>query len=419
MPKLTRILAFLAVASICASAPAVAAQATPTRVIGGEGGAAQTDQCADGDYLVGIETASGKDLNQITALCQPYANGQINGDTYELGTWGQPPDEGGFSGLDNAATCPMNSVAVGISVQVSKVNLVHRFRLTCTSPGSTKTSSTKWSGTNGGEAAATGSADCGSGLAVGIAFQYGANIDALGLLCLAAAPADTTPPQTQPHRVLLESTNFPGMYLRHKNFQAVLTKLSSDLDIKDATFILEPALTHAGKAAVSFESTNFPGMFLRHKNFRLVLEKNDGSDQFAKDASFTMWPGPNGAFGFEASNFPLYFIRHKDFKLWVEKTDDSKQFHADSGFMVRSPSRPIKVDRPNDGNGDQPPTDTVPTAKAKTDTTLYASPGGAEIDYLTAGDPVTIVACNNTADDHWCHVSAPKDGYIWGDDLER
>jgi hypothetical protein len=219
--------------------------------------------------------------------------------------------------------------------------------------------------------------------------------------------------------VLLESTNFPGMYLRHKNFQAVLTKLSSDLDIKDATFILEPALTHAGKAAVSFESTNFPGMFLRHKNFRLVLEKNDGSDQFAKDASFTMWPGPNGAFGFEASNFPLYFIRHKDFKLWVEKTDDSKQFHADSGFMVRSPSRPIKVDRPNDGNGDQPPTDTVPTAKAKTDTTLYASPGGAEIDYLTAGDQVTIVACNNTADDHWCHVSAPKDGYIWGDDLER
>jgi len=416
MPKLTQILAFLLVISACFCAPVMADQITQTAVIGGPGGGAQTDQCTSGDYLVGIYSASGKDLNQITAVCQHFEGNHVTDDPYTLTTWGQPASGQHYE--LKAPACPKNTVVVGIRVEVSKVNLVHRFRLTCATLDRSTTSKSPWSYTLGGEAATTGSADCGTGAAVGIAFQFGSNIDALGLLCLAAAaPVDTTPPQTQPHPVMLESTNFPGMFVRHKNFRAVLTKLSSDLDFKDATFMLEPALIGRGKASVSFESTNFPGMFLRHKNFALVLEKNDGSEQFAKDASFTMWPGPNGASGFEASNFPLFFIRHRDLKLWVEKTDDSKQFHADSGFMVRSPSSPPPVD--NATTNDTPTTDNgdkAATATAATDTTIYDQPAGNDIAYLHAGDSVTIVNCNG---DNWCQVSKPKNGWVWGDDLNR
>jgi hypothetical protein len=37
---------------------------------------------------------------------------------------------------------------------------------------------------------------------------------------------------------------------------------------------------------VPFESVNYPGCFLRHKDEELWAEKNDGSELFAKDATF-------------------------------------------------------------------------------------------------------------------------------------
>jgi hypothetical protein len=133
--------------------------------------------------------------------------------------------------------------------------------------------------------------------------------------------------------VKLESTNFPGLFIRHSNFEAFLTEVVSDLDKQDSAFFEYKAIN--GGPGVSFESVNFRGRFLRHKNFRLVLEPNDGTPQFAADASFLPAPGPAGATGFEASNFPGHFIRHRSFMLFVEKNEDSDLFRADSAFMVR------------------------------------------------------------------------------------
>jgi hypothetical protein len=134
-------------------------------------------------------------------------------------------------------------------------------------------------------------------------------------------------------RVKLESTNLPGLFIRHSNFEAFLTKVESDLDIRDSAFFQYQAIN--GGPGVSFESVNFRGRFLRHKHFRLVLEPNDGTQLFADDASFLPTPGPAGATGFEASNFPGHFIRHKNFMLYVDKKDGSELFRADSAFMVR------------------------------------------------------------------------------------
>ena len=55
-------------------------------------------------------------------------------------------------------------------------------------------------------------------------------------------------------------------------------------------------------------------------------------------------------------------------------------------------------------------------ASAATDTTIYDQPGGSDVAYLSAGDPVTIVSCN---DNNWCRISKPTQGWVWGDDLSR
>ena len=55
-------------------------------------------------------------------------------------------------------------------------------------------------------------------------------------------------------------------------------------------------------------------------------------------------------------------------------------------------------------------------AAAATDTTIYDQPGGSDVDYLAAGDVVTIITCNA---DNWCRISKPRRGWVWGGDLDR
>jgi hypothetical protein len=55
-------------------------------------------------------------------------------------------------------------------------------------------------------------------------------------------------------------------------------------------------------------------------------------------------------------------------------------------------------------------------ASAATATTIYDQPAGNDVAYLSAGDAVTIVSCNG---DNWCRISAPQQGWVWGDDLNR
>lgn len=81
---------------------------------------------------------------------------------------------------------------------------------------------------------------------------------------------------------------------------------------------------------------------------------------------------------------------------------------------------PLKIDN---GEGDQDAdngdggNDTGGgAATAATDTTIYDQPEGNDLAYLSAGEPVTIVSCNNS---NWCRISKPRKGWVWGDDLSR
>lgn len=86
-------------------------------------------------------------------------------------------------------------------------------------------------------------------------------------------------------------------------------KGSVTFDIDDATWIVRAGL--ADRSGVSFESKNFPGGFLRHRHGELFQDQNDGSEQFAQDATFRVESGKNGqGVSLAAYNFPSRFIRH-------------------------------------------------------------------------------------------------------------
>jgi hypothetical protein len=134
-----------------------------------------------------------------------------------------------------------------------------------------------------------------------------------------------------------ESVNYPGYFIRHAYSLGEITRINSDLDRKDGTFVLKPALS-GPQGAVSFESVNYPNHFLRHQNFRVKLHLNDGSDLFNKDASFIPRPGLAGTgISYESVNFPGRFLRHRDYHLWVEDNDGSDLFRKDASFQQRGP----------------------------------------------------------------------------------
>ncbi|MFM6252779.1 MAG: AbfB domain-containing protein, partial [Dolichospermum sp.] len=57
---------------------------------------------------------------------------------------------------------------------------------------------------------------------------------------------------------------------------------------KDATFCPRRGLSNKG--GTSYESYNFPGYYIRHRDFELWLDKFDGSSLFRDDASFLRKP---------------------------------------------------------------------------------------------------------------------------------
>jgi Alpha-L-arabinofuranosidase B (ABFB) domain len=84
----------------------------------------------------------------------------------------------------------------------------------------------------------------------------------------------------------------------------------------DATWIVEKGL--ADNSCVSFKSADAPGEYLSHHDFELYLDPDDGSAQFARDATFCPRPGNSGnGYSFESYNDPSMFIRHFDYVVYI------------------------------------------------------------------------------------------------------
>jgi hypothetical protein len=136
---------------------------------------------------------------------------------------------------------------------------------------------------------------------------------------------------------MLQSLNFPKLYIRHQNFEAELMGLDSPGFREDFAWELRSrGRDDAGATLWAFESVNRRGYFLRHKNFRVFLEKDDSSAQFERDSTFrrrnSLAGDPElGWRSWEAINWDGHFIRHRDFHVYLQK-DDGGTFSRDTAF---------------------------------------------------------------------------------------
>jgi hypothetical protein len=138
--------------------------------------------------------------------------------------------------------------------------------------------------------------------------------------------------------VSIESYNFPGHYLRHRNGLGELTAVSSDLDRADATFRLTSGL--ANSSCISFEASNFPGYYLRHQDARLKLHPFANEDLYKNDATFCIVPALQPGLGspwisFRSYNYPSYYIRHEQGHFYIG--NQGGPFRADATFRFVSP----------------------------------------------------------------------------------
>ncbi len=128
------------------------------------------------------------------------------------------------------------------------------------------------------------------------------------------------------------SANHPDRFVRHWEFRARIEAGVSPL--ADSQFRVVTGL--AGTGTVSLESANYPGHYLRHRNFEVWLERNDGTAAFAADAAFHRRTGLADTAGvsFESYNYPGRYVRHHDHFLYVQ-TPGTATDRADATFHTQ------------------------------------------------------------------------------------
>jgi Alpha-L-arabinofuranosidase B (ABFB) domain len=120
----------------------------------------------------------------------------------------------------------------------------------------------------------------------------------------------------------VKSYNYPDRYVRHQNNVGRIDPYPFD-PYQDQQWTLVAGL--ADPAGVSFRSVNYPTMYLRHYNYELTLATNDGSGQFAADATFYRAAGFADASwtSFRSYNFPDRYLRHYNFVLRIDPISGS------------------------------------------------------------------------------------------------
>ena len=121
--------------------------------------------------------------------------------------------------------------------------------------------------------------------------------------------------------------------MRHLNYTPVrIDPNVSPLD--DSKFRVVKGLAN-NSGYVSFASVNFPGYYLRHRNFVFELAPYDGSPQFAADATFKEVPGlaDTGAASFQAYSDSTRHIRHYAYVLRLDVINNQTA-RSDATFHV-------------------------------------------------------------------------------------
>jgi len=86
-----------------------------------------------------------------------------------------------------------------------------------------------------------------------------------------------------------QSFNFRDRFIRHRNFEGILSRKQDGGPAADFSF----TLVNRGNGRVSLKAANVPGHLLRHANFLIFLGKSNGpGDQlFPLDSTFFLEKG--------------------------------------------------------------------------------------------------------------------------------
>ncbi|MFE5512407.1 AbfB domain-containing protein [Streptomyces sp. NPDC056529] len=169
-------------------------------------------------------------------------------------------------------------------------------------------------------------------------------------LALIDASRNPAPPVTLPtgqYKSLRVTTpGYTNRYLRHQDgaaFTEVVDANSAGLLKNDATWKIVPGLSNSG--CYSFESRNYPGQYLRHREFRVYKEAGDGSALFKADATWCAVQGSGGV-RLSAANFPGQYLRHYNSEVWLATPggshtwDNPNRFTEDTTWAVEAPWAP-------------------------------------------------------------------------------
>ncbi|MFD9433387.1 AbfB domain-containing protein [Streptomyces sp. NPDC060002] len=176
-----------------------------------------------------------------------------------------------------------------------------------------------------------------------------ARVRAANRALIDASQASTTPitlPVDQYRSLRVTTPGYTDRYLRHRDgaaFTEVVTAGSDALLKNDATWKIVPGL--ANGTCYSFESRNYPGQYLRHRDYR-VYKESGGTDLFRADATFCPVRGANGAVRLAAYNFPEQCLRHYNAEVWLATPggthtwDSPALFAEDTTWSVDAPWAP-------------------------------------------------------------------------------
>ncbi|WP_181772751.1 AbfB domain-containing protein [Amycolatopsis pittospori] len=130
------------------------------------------------------------------------------------------------------------------------------------------------------------------------------------------------------------TAGYTDRYLRHQDSFVrtdVLGEGSADVAKLDATFWARQGLADA--SCLSFESRNYPGQFLRHASSRIRKDANDGSAQFAGDATFCAREGAGGT-ALESFNQRGAYIRHYAETVYLARSGGTNPWDTAAGFAA-------------------------------------------------------------------------------------
>ncbi|MFI1921377.1 MULTISPECIES: glycoside hydrolase family 2 [unclassified Streptomyces] len=176
-----------------------------------------------------------------------------------------------------------------------------------------------------------------------------ARVRAANRALIDASRASTTPvtlPAGQYRSLRVTTPGYTDRYLRHRDgagFTEVVTAGSDALLKNDATWKIVSGLADSG--CYSFESRNYPGQYLRHREYR-VYKESGSTDLFRADATFCPVPGANGAVRLSAYHFPEQYLRHYNAELWLATPggthtwDNPALFAEDTTWSVEAPWAP-------------------------------------------------------------------------------